>query len=88
MPAFQLKSPSWQGKPKLTTLEIGALQSGGDSRLAVTLNTQYMQGAFIKKNLLVNSMWQGHRGSQWQNLYNLFADLNHKNRDVCNTYGF
>jgi hypothetical protein len=34
-----LKSPRWQGKSKLTTLEIGALQSWGDSRLAVTLNT-------------------------------------------------
>jgi len=49
MPAFQLKSPRWQGESKLTTLEIGALQSGGDSRLAVTLNTyralQYIQGA-------------------------------------------
>jgi len=39
MPAFQLKSPRWQGKLKLTTLEISTLQSLGDSQLAVTLNT-------------------------------------------------
>jgi len=39
MPAFKLKTPRWQGKFKLTPLEIGALLSRGNSRLAVTLNT-------------------------------------------------
>jgi hypothetical protein len=49
MPAFHLKSPRWQGKRQiqLTTLEIGALQSGG--RLVTCSDTQYMQGASLKK---------------------------------------
>jgi hypothetical protein len=49
MQAFQLKSPRWQGKSKLTTLEIGALQSWGDLRLAVTLNT--CKAPSIKKKI-------------------------------------
>jgi hypothetical protein len=52
MPAFQLKRPRWQGKSKLTTLEIGALQSGGGGggELATRSAPQLMQGASIKKN--------------------------------------
>jgi len=38
---------NWKVRIKFMTLEIGALQSRGDSRLAV--DTQYMKGASIKK---------------------------------------